>query len=131
MTLLTVAALENKQLYPYFTVTGIINPNGTVGLIGGVYDKVEAAKIGGMKYMLVPYTNDNFENLLYYLSQNTFNIPLIEVNNLTTALRYAFGNVSVKGMNYSIINESALSNNITNSIVSCTNCTNNLLLSNS
>ena len=35
---------ELRFLLDNFTVTGVINYNGTIGEIGGVYDKIEAAK---------------------------------------------------------------------------------------
>ncbi len=92
LTLLAVAALQHRQLAQNFTATGTISPNGTVGLIGGVYDKMGAAKAGGMRYILVPAAqNQSFENLLYYISQQSSSLVAIEVANVSQAVKYAFG----------------------------------------
>ena len=63
-----------------------------MGLIGGAYNKVGAAKQGGMGFMFVPATaGSSFEALLYYLTQQSFGIPVVEVGNVSQALPYAFG----------------------------------------
>ena len=68
--LLAVSALQRRQLASNFAVTGTIAPDGTVGLIGGAYDKILAAAAGGASYVLVPSAPDSSsEALLYYLSQ--------------------------------------------------------------
>ncbi len=105
LTLLAVYNLQGKSLPNDFTVTGTISPDGTVGQIGGVYDKIGAAKNRGMSYVLVPYAqNGSFENELYYISQQTFNIPVIEVANVTQALGFLNGsrNLSPVGYNTSV-----------------------------
>lgn len=89
-TLLAVSALQGRQLAGNFTVTGTINSNGSVGEIGGVSDKAGAAAGNGMRYMLVPYVQgSSFETEIYYLSQQKYGLPFIEVKNLSAALPYA------------------------------------------
>ncbi len=91
-TLLAVAALQHRQLPSTFTATGTISPGGYVGLIGGAYDKSGAAKGDGLKFILVPAaTNDSVEALIYYITQQTYGIPLVEVSNVSQALDYVFG----------------------------------------
>src|SRR5271157_4168579 len=58
-TLLAISGVGQKRLAQNFSVTGTIQPDGTVGLIGGIYDKISAAKKGGMGYMLVPAAPDS------------------------------------------------------------------------
>ena len=95
MTLLTISAIDQKQLLQNFTLTGTILPNGDVGMIGGVYDKISAARTDNLKYVLVPSAPEgSFEYLLYYISQQAFGIKVIEVSNVTDAIPYAFGNSS-------------------------------------
>ncbi len=97
MTILAIASLTHKTIPKDFTLTGEILPNGTIGEIGGVYDKMSAAKRDGMEFALVPkVSNTSFENKLYYLVQSNFDIPLIQVNNITTAIQYALYNKSIK-----------------------------------
>jgi predicted S18 family serine protease len=89
--LLAISALQHKPISQNFAVTGTVAPNGGIGLIGGVYDKIDAAKAGGMRYVVVPYAyNSSFEYLLYYLSQQALGIPVVGVANVTQALPYAF-----------------------------------------
>lgn len=97
MTMLAVSAFENRKLRNDFTMTGTITPNGTIGEIGGVYDKVAAAKNAGMHLVLVPKVPKNDpENELYLLVQTNYGIPLVQVSNISQASYFAF-NSSVSG----------------------------------
>jgi hypothetical protein len=94
MTLLAISALSNMPLQPNFTITGTISPNGSIGLIGGAYDKASAAKSSGMRYLLVPgVPNTSLESELYTLIESRYGIPLIPVSNISAAYAYAFYNV--------------------------------------
>jgi predicted S18 family serine protease len=91
-TLDAISALSHKPLLHNFTLTGTISSDGSVGEVGGIYDKVAAAKMHNLKFMLVPYVeNGSFEGLLYYVAQQTFGIPLVEVKNASQAFAYATG----------------------------------------
>lgn len=54
ITIATIAALQNKTLHPEVMITGTINPDGTLGLVGGIVAKAQAAKEVGVKTFLVP-----------------------------------------------------------------------------
>lgn len=54
LTIATIAALENKKLDPEVMITGTINSDGTIGKIGGVAAKADAAREAGAKVFLVP-----------------------------------------------------------------------------
>lgn len=95
MTMLAVSAFENRQLRNDFSMTGTINPNGSIGEIGGVYDKASAAKNAGMKLLLVPKVAPaGPEDELYLLVQTNFGIPLVQVANISQASSFAFGSPS-------------------------------------
>lgn len=95
MTLLAISAISGKPLMHNFTVTGTIY-NGTVGPIGGVYDKSNAAAAAHIKFIIVPMVpQGSNENELYYLIQNRFGIPLIQAANISAAAGYAFGTVPI------------------------------------
>ena len=88
-TLLAIEAIKHESLYRNFTVTGTIDPSGNVGEVGGVFDKLGAAKADGARYALVPYAlPTDPEYLTYYVTQQTFNIPIVEVANVSQALPY-------------------------------------------
>lgn len=102
-TLLTISALKHMPLNPNFTVTGTINSSGIVGPVGGVYNKIQAAKSYGSRFILVPYIdNYSFQYTIYYLSQQTYGIPVTEVHNVSQAMDYAFGNAKPPYLEYNI-----------------------------
>ncbi len=102
-TLLTLSALEHKDLSPNFTVTGTISANGSVGPIGGIFDKVQAARSGNARFIIAPYvSNTSSEYMLYYLSQQAYGIPVVEVQNVSQAIPYAFGDAHPSGLQYNI-----------------------------
>ncbi|MGA3020657.1 MAG: S16 family serine protease [Candidatus Micrarchaeales archaeon] len=121
-TLLAVAALQHRQLAQNFTATGTISGDGRIGQIGGIYDKTGAAKSVNMRYVLVPAAQDSsFESFLYYISQQTYGTPMVEVANVSQAVKYAFGSVLPQPLspnlaqNYTIIS-------LGDSNVTCTDC---------
>ena len=54
LTMATVAALYNETLDPDVMITGTINLDGTIGPVGGVFEKATAAKEVGATTFLVP-----------------------------------------------------------------------------
>jgi len=54
LTVATIAAIENKSLNPKVGITGTINPDGTIGLVGGIEEKAKASKDVGIEMFLVP-----------------------------------------------------------------------------
>jgi uncharacterized protein len=54
LTIATIAALEGKQLNHNVMITGTINPDGTVGPVGGIPAKAKAAKDAGANIFLTP-----------------------------------------------------------------------------
>lgn len=54
LALATIAVLEDKSLNPDVAITGTINPDGSIGPVGGILEKAKASKEGGAKIFLVP-----------------------------------------------------------------------------
>ncbi len=50
----TISAFSGKELNKSVAITGTINPDGSIGQVGGVKEKAEAAKKHGIKLFLVP-----------------------------------------------------------------------------
>ncbi len=97
MTMLAVSALTNRNLRTDFTMTGTIESNGSIGQVGGIYDKVGAAKNAGAELVLVPKVSPlDSEDQLYLLVQTNFGIPLVQVANISQAAHFAF-NSSING----------------------------------
>jgi len=56
--LMTVGFLSlffNTSLKPYATMTGMINPDGSIGPVGGIKEKLDAARSMGFTLFLIPY----------------------------------------------------------------------------
>ena len=110
LTAAIIAALEGKKLRSDVYVTGTINPDGSIGAVGGVAEKAIAAAESGAKIFLVPQgqaviyvpverkTNiGGFEVITYdyeaislqeYLASKGFNVQVIEVSYITEVLAY-------------------------------------------
>ncbi len=56
LTVATIAALRNQTVDESVMLTGTINPDGTIGPVGGVLEKARAAKSIGAETFLVPET---------------------------------------------------------------------------
>ncbi|MCC7568281.1 MAG: hypothetical protein PHW58_04555 [Candidatus Methanofastidiosa archaeon] len=54
LTVATIACLNGWDVDPTVMMTGMINPDGTVGPVGGIYEKAEAAHKEGISLFLVP-----------------------------------------------------------------------------
>ena len=54
LTIATVAALENKPVRKDILITGTVEEDGTIGIVGGVAEKASAAKAAGAELFLVP-----------------------------------------------------------------------------
>jgi uncharacterized protein len=111
MTVLLISELEGKQINNYTVMTGAINPDGTIGKVGGVLEKAAAAGRHGAKLMLVPAgqsyypegaclpqgsSNDQGnvrlclleEKSLSNLMESRYGMKVVEVHNVQQALRY-------------------------------------------
>ncbi|MCE4629225.1 MAG: hypothetical protein F7C82_03005 [Desulfurococcales archaeon] len=54
MALATLLALENVTCGRYFAVTGMIQPDTSIGPVGGLKEKLEAASSVGVKLFMIP-----------------------------------------------------------------------------
>lgn len=54
LTIATIAALMNKTIRSDIVITGTIEPDGSIGEVGGVLEKANAAKDIGAKVFIVP-----------------------------------------------------------------------------
>ncbi|MFQ6009978.1 MAG: S16 family serine protease [Candidatus Aenigmatarchaeota archaeon] len=111
LTVATIAALQAKQPDPNAAITGTINPDGTIGKVGSVYEKARAVKRDNVMTLLVP-TGEGVEITVRpiekcieepeftfcetYYKQKKVNIgealgmEVIEVGNVSEALPYFF-----------------------------------------
>ncbi|RLF20809.1 MAG: hypothetical protein DRZ82_00820 [Thermoprotei archaeon] len=100
ITIGMVAALLNASLNPNATMTGMINPDGTIGPVGGIFEKARAAYKAGFKVFLIPYGQDmvpyvergrlRYLNITEYAARK-WKLKVIEVSDIYDALRYMLG----------------------------------------
>jgi uncharacterized protein len=109
LTIATIAALQNKKIKSDILMTGTINPDGTIGEVGGILEKAKAAKELGVTMFLVPkgqgtetylkpeescIKRGGFIFCTTKYIENTVNIgkdagiDVIEVSNVTEAMKY-------------------------------------------
>ena len=95
MTLLVISAVENKPIREDVTLTGTIDQNGTIGAIGGVVQKAQAAKAAGKSLFLLPGAN---ANLLQYTQQTRqyYGFTVVQqIPNTVDAKTYVEANIGV------------------------------------
>jgi uncharacterized protein len=108
ITVALIAAINNRPVDPNIFMTGTINPDGTVGKVGGVLEKALAAARFGAKRFVVPEgqsvavtyqtqeshpapgltiitTKPESINVQEYLSKEGYNLRVLEVGNITNA----------------------------------------------
>jgi len=66
MTLALISALEHKNVRGYIVVTGTIIRDGTIGDVGGIPEKANAASLIGIKKFYIPAGQNTF---VYYEEQ--------------------------------------------------------------
>jgi uncharacterized protein len=109
MTLLLISDLQSKKLDGSVLVTGTIEPDGTVGPVGGVPEKAIAAGEYGAKLLLVPKGEAVYESqkcderregifvyrsctseqkLLSPATEDRYGMKVAEVANISEALKY-------------------------------------------
>lgn len=54
LAIATIAVLKNRSLNPSVSITGTINPDGTLGPVGGILAKTKASTDVGVNLFLVP-----------------------------------------------------------------------------
>ena len=111
MCVATVAELNNWSINKNVMMTGMIYPDGGIGPVGGILEKIKAAKESGAKYFLIPYGeryvkvdqlkggNNTVDAIEYGKS---LGIKVIEIKSIYDAIYYF--------TNYKIIENSNTSN---------------------
>ncbi len=93
MCVATLAALTNVSVYSDVAITGTINPDWSVGAVGNVLEKGEAAESSGVKIFLIPV-----ENQVEYRNNESINVTdyfagmkVIPVKDVLEAYKYMTG----------------------------------------
>jgi uncharacterized protein len=109
ISIATIAAIEGKDLNNKVMITGTINPDGSIGAVGGIIPKAQAAKEVGANTFLVPsgqgtqvsyLPEEKCEQIGYFTFCTTtykkkvenvgksVGIEVVEVRNIREAMKY-------------------------------------------
>ena len=93
ITVAMIALLEGVNLSNDVMMTGMISPDGSVGVVGGIAEKAHAAAEWGAKYFLIPegqaltYNSTTFEPVnVTQLAGERWNLTVIEVSDISEAV---------------------------------------------
>jgi uncharacterized protein len=64
MTVATISLLENWEMDNETITTGMINPDGSIGPIGGIPQKIDAAYSAGATHFLIPYGQGTYTEMV-------------------------------------------------------------------
>lgn len=90
MTTAVLAALLGHELDPRVAMTGTIHPDGTIGPVGGIAQKIMAASEGGLTTVLIPRgqrfeRTDEGETLDLFAHGSSLGVDVVEVGDIDTA----------------------------------------------
>lgn len=97
LTVATIAAINNWTLNKNVMMTGMIGPDGTIGPVGGIIEKINVGAEQNVDYFLIPYgqqyqidENNNSVDCIEY-GQN-LGIKVVEVSNIYDVVYYFTNN---------------------------------------
>jgi len=90
MALMVLSVLSDDEFIPGLSVTGTVEPDGSVGPVGSVSAKAEAAAQNGIKVFLTPRL-EMYERMLLSGVKKRQDIIVIEVRDIFEAASIAFG----------------------------------------
>ena len=80
MTVATISLLENWMMNKTTVMTGMINPDGSIGHVGGIDKKIDAAYSVGAKRFLIPKGQGE------YTGTNDYDVDVVEVSDVNEAV---------------------------------------------
>ena len=95
MTVATIALLENWSMDDKTIMTGMINPDGSIGPIGGIPQKIDAANSVGATRFLIPQGQDTYTEIEGWslvtksvtdYAMNRYGIQVLEVFDINQAI---------------------------------------------
>jgi len=100
LTIATIASIKGLDIDPEVMMTGMINPDGTVGPVGGILEKIMGANAKGIKVFLIPSGQSVIQiieenkidtvNVIEH-AKSRWGITVIEVDDAVDALWYFTG----------------------------------------
>ncbi len=111
ISVMSYALFENLSMRNDTLITGSVDSYGTIGPVGGLYEKTNAAVENGAEYFITPY-NTIYESLTLDRLERSYGITIIEVKTVDEVIDFMLYNITVSERNYTIY-ETRLSENVT------------------
>lgn len=87
LALMGMAALEGKEIRGDAMITGTVSRYGTIGPVGGLYEKAKIARENGLEYFLTP-VQTLYERVMLRILQQENGIEIFEVRDVGEAARF-------------------------------------------
>lgn len=106
MTVATIALLQNWEINEQTIMTGMINPDGSIGPIGGIPQKIDAAYSVGAKRFMIPSGQGTYTEMVTTTSGwGTTTTPVVKkVTDYVTSKGYDIEVIEVAEINQAIEN---------------------------
>jgi len=85
MAILAMSELLNKPLYDNVAITGTINPDKSIGVVGGVVEKAKVLENSKFDTILIP------AGTKYLFRNESLSVKIVEVSTITEAFSYFSG----------------------------------------
>jgi len=105
MTVATICLLENWTINNETIMTGMINPDGSIGPIGGIPQKIDAAYSVGAKRFLIPKGQGTYTEMVTTTETNNGWIRTVTRPVTRNIAEYAWDNYGIEVVEVAEINE--------------------------
>ncbi len=95
LTVMSYALFQNKSLRNDTIITGTIEQSGTIGPVGGLYEKAKGAASVGAKYFITPVENF-YESLLLKNIEDKYDIKILQVYNVKDVIDFMIDNKTIE-----------------------------------
>jgi len=94
ITAMSYALMENRSMRQDAIMTGTIEKDGSIGAVGGLYEKANSAIERGARFFIVPQEN-MFELLLLKKVQKTSNITVLQASDIEQVIEFMLDNKTI------------------------------------
>ncbi len=94
ITVLSYALFENASIRNDTIITGTIRPDGTIGAVGGLYEKAKVSAENGMRYFITPF-NNVYEFVTLKKISKKYNIEILQTDTINKIIDFMLYNKAI------------------------------------
>lgn len=94
IAVLSYALFENASIRNDTIITGTIQPDGTIGAVGGLYEKAKASAENGMRYFITPF-NNVYEFITLKKVSKKYNIEILQTDTINKIIDFMLYNKTI------------------------------------